>query len=235
MLQLSDAYLRATAYVRKHGVSRTIGRLLTEVRRRTVEHREVLFWFDLSAWTPDGSVNNIQYSIDAIEDRASLPEAFRLRLGQEYPLTLVDRSLQKRFEERATLWCLRHRSEFIGYTWTIPGRTLRPYFYPLTAHDVHIFDNFIFPEYRGRRLNSVLITYILRTLKVSGFHRAYIETAEWNHAELRSLARIGFVCLGCGKRGGHQGKHVVTWWLSEKQHLEDAVGLMPAKKPPSRP
>jgi hypothetical protein len=57
----------------------------------------------------------------------------------------------------------------VGYTWTLSGRTLQPYCFPLTARDVHIFDDLIFPPYRGRSLNSIYWAMFLSISKEPSF------------------------------------------------------------------
>ena len=208
---LSDAYLRAGNYLRKHGLKKTASRFLTQVKRQILVNREVVFWLDLSTWSPEARSAD-GYSVVSIERTADIPEAFRALLAQEYPAELQERDNRRRLGEGATLWCLRRSTEFIGFTWTVPGKTLKPYYFPLTPRDVHIIANFIFPAYRGQRLNSVLMQHVLHALKTAGAQRAYIETAEWNEAELRSLDRSGFIRLGRGSRRARQGRTVVTWW-----------------------
>jgi GNAT superfamily N-acetyltransferase len=232
VMQLSDRYIRAKKYFRKHGLIRSVSRVFTLAMHQMFFKRQIVFWLDLCSWTTDPRSCDESYSVAEICERVELPETFHARLEQEHAEELIDKNLRRRFEAGATLWCLTQSDVFLGYTWTIPCKTMRPYFFPLTARDVHIFDNYVFPAYRGNRLNSLLMGHVLEALKTAGFQRAYIETGEWNKAELRSLNRIGFIRLGCGKKSARQRKSVVTWWPSQGTVPRQASAEAPSKRRP---
>jgi hypothetical protein len=223
----SDGYIRIRKYFRKHGLRKTICRFVSLIEQRLFLTRQVVFWLDLAAWSLDPNPDDKMYSVEKIEDRNQLPEALYTRLGQEHAEELIERHLTRRFAKHATLWSLKRQSEFLGYTWTLASGTLKPYFFPLTARDVHIFDNLIFAQFRGKRLNCVLMRHVLAALKAAEFQRAYIETGEWNDAELRSLDRIGFVRIGCGTRRSRQRRHIVTWWFLERPQRAETVDRLP--------
>jgi len=223
VMQLIEAYFRVKKYFVKYGLTMTVWRLFTFLKRRLFYKRQVVFWVDLSAWEPGRYSSAEEYGIQRIEEFAQLSEPFRARLRQEHAEELIDRTMKRRFEQHATLWCLTRGADFIGYMWSIPGRTLKPYFFPLTAKDVHLFDNFVFPEYRGNRLNSILVSRMLDALKKSGYQRAYAETGEWNEAELRSFARIGFSRMGFGRKRARKRKNLVAWWSFEEPSMKDGT------------
>ena len=203
-----DPFLRGRHYFQKHGFGRTARRLYEQLYRRAFANREIVYWMDLSSAPVLTHSDCAPHVILSISDPAHLPEDLQARLAEQYPAHIVSRTIAARFEEGATLWCLLERTEPLGYTWTITGRTLKPYYFPLTAVDVHVFDDFVFPAYRGRRLNAILLTHMLATLKQAGLQRAYIETAEWNTAEQRSLEGIGFHRLGYADKRRRDGKTI---------------------------
>jgi ribosomal protein S18 acetylase RimI-like enzyme len=205
-MEMCDVLLRGKHYFRKHGFEKTASRLCTELKRRVLFHREVVYWMDLLNWVPVSDSITGAPVVLSIHSAADTPEGLRASLAEEYPPQIVNRNIDNRFKQSATLWCLKDGSEFLGYTWTIAGKTLVPYYLPITPRDVHIFDNLIFPSYRGRHLNSNLMTHVLNALKSAGFQRAYIETAEWNTPEQRSLDRIGFRRLGYAMRWRRNGR-----------------------------
>jgi ribosomal protein S18 acetylase RimI-like enzyme len=124
---------------------------------------------------------------------------------------LARRSLTERFNEGATLWLIRSEGQLAGYGWTLTGRTMRPHYVPLGANDVHLFDFLVYPEYRGRRINPSLVTHILDQLSREGRSRAYIEVAEWNHAELTSLRRTAFQFFGVARKMSLSKWTIVEW------------------------
>ena len=67
------------------------------------------------------------------------------------------------------------------------GRTMEPYFLPLGENDVFMYDHLVFPEYRGRRMLSLLMISEIGQLATESRSRAYFEVAEWNHACISSV------------------------------------------------
>ena len=56
----------------------------------------------------------------------------------------------ERFETGASLWLIKSADKLAGYGWTLQGRTIEPYYFPLGKDDVHLFDFHVFPQYRGQ-------------------------------------------------------------------------------------
>lgn len=230
-MQLSDRFARARKYFRKYGLRRTVWRIFALLKQRLLFRRQVVLWLDLSAWNPDRLSDANMFSVGGIHNETQLPRDLCARLRQEHAEELIDRNLKRRFSKGATLWFLKQGTEFFGYIWTIPSSTLRPYFFPLTARDVHAFDDFIFPAYRGMRLNSLLMTHVLAALKAAGYQRVYMETGEWNNAELRSLDRVGLERLGYATRRSKRKTIVVTWWSSAAPTTAEAAAEPPKQWP----
>ena len=176
-----DLLSRTVFYARKHGLRKTVWRVYPQVTRCAFFNREGVY---------------------------GVPEGMGARLADEVPSHIVVRNFGHRFSQDAVLWRLKAGDGFVGYTWTVGGKTPKPYYFPLTSLDVHIFDNLIFPCYRGLRFNSILMAQVLEALKAAGFQRAYIDTAEWNTSEQRSLERIGFTRLGYALKRRRDGKAI---------------------------
>jgi len=121
---------------------------------------------------------------------------------------------EHRFRLGASLWLLKTDGKVAAYGWTVRERTVEPHFFPLGPADFHLFDFFVFPEYRGRRLNPTLVNHILTALVQEGASRAFIEAAEWNKAQLVSLSRTFFQKIGCARKFEILGKTIIIW--SEK-------------------
>ena len=125
--------------------------------------------------------------------------------------SLAHQDLAERFKAGATLWLIRSEGQLAGYGWTLTGHTMRPYYVPLGANDVHLFDYLVFPEFRGRRINPALVNHILAQLSREGRSRAFIEVAEWNQAELKSLGKTPFRALGLARKKSLFGRTIVDW------------------------
>jgi len=106
---------------------------------------------------------------------------------------------------------LRQEADVLGFVWTVERTPIQPYFFPLTAGDVHMFDNEIFFEYRGRGLNPLLIRTVLAQLRQAGLARVFIETLERNTPERKSLAKTAFKPIGVVRKRHIRHKTVVTW------------------------
>ena len=117
----------------------------------------------------------------------------------------------ERFSRGACLWLLKMDGRVAAYGWTIREQTIDPHYFPLGPGDVHLFDFFVFPEYRGRRLNPALVSHILAQLATENVSRALIEAAEWNTPQLASLQRTPFRRVGCARKCRFFGKTIVIW------------------------
>jgi hypothetical protein len=208
-VSISDLYRRASAYCRRYGFLSTVHRIASEGKRLAFQNGQILYWMDLSA-LPVRDCAEWGCATRMFGKDSDFPQPLLDRLVQEHGAP-VGATLHFRLAEGAVLWCISRDSDLIGYVWTLSGRTLKPYFFPLTEQDVHIFDNFILPQHRGRRYNSILLARVLDGLRRDGLRRAYIETALWNGAEQRSLARVGFTALGCARRKSGPRENIVVW------------------------
>ncbi|OGP54351.1 MAG: hypothetical protein A2162_03535 [Deltaproteobacteria bacterium RBG_13_52_11b] len=121
------------------------------------------------------------------------------------------RQIRERFAKGAVLWLAKSKSETTALGWSIVGKTIRPYFFPLRRYDSHLFDYEVFPDFRGQGVNRLLVNHVLAVLKTEGVNTAYIETYAWNEAEIRSLSRTIFKKLGEAIKFQFFGKTVVVW------------------------
>jgi len=135
--------------------------------------------------------------------------------------TLAHRNITERFDRGASLWLIKSHDKLAGYGWTLQGRTIEPHYFPLGPYDVHLFDFYVFPQYRGRRINPSLVTHILGSLATDSQSRALIEAAEWNEAQLSSLARTPFRRLGLARKVTVFGWTIVC--SDKREGLKDPV------------
>lgn len=211
-MPVKKTFLRAWNYLRWHGLRSTIERSWREIKNKVLHDRDVLFMRDLLRGESEDNPLPENCRIKRFNEESGMPDKLFDRIADQYPEELLKEYHKKRFRKGAILWCIEMDKKDVGYTWTLAGRTIKSHFFPLTKRDIHFFDSFILPSYRGRRLNSVMKEHILKHYKYAGFHRAFSETKEWNTSSMRSLAKNGFVRIGLAKRRFRRGKCEVTWW-----------------------
>lgn len=207
----STSISRFADYRRRNGFRATIRRIVLAAKRSLFSSRSVLFYCDLSTLT--SSTTDLPSSLK-VERKASEAEISPQDLQQITSLwnpKLAQRNMQERFGLGASLWLIKFEDQLAGYGWTLQGRTVEPHYFRLGPDDVHLFDFHVFPQYRGRGLNPLLVTQILHTLSGECRGRAFIEAAEWNQAQLASLRRTPFRLLGSARKLT-LFRHTMVFW-----------------------
>lgn len=205
-------YLRTAKYIRRHGLKPSVTRLWREARNKVRYNRDVIFWRDLLQGGFDGHPMPENCRVERYNQSSGVPERLIKRIGEEYSEELVQEYVRKRLEKGACLWCLMSDTEDMSYTWTLQGRSMKPYYFPLMERDLHLFDGLTFPPFRGKGLNCALLDYVLKHYRDEGFLRAYLETHEWNVAVIKMVPKNGFVRIGLARKKVRRGKCKVTWW-----------------------
>ncbi len=216
---LSTSISRLVNYYKRHGFRATLNRTALFLRRLVSLPRMVLFYYDLTRCRLTPIMENCQDDLK-VERKNNAEELDSRDLQQivnfwNPEISLGD--LSERFQKGASLWLVRSAGQLAGYGWTLTGSTLDHHYFPLGYNDVHLFDFLVFPQYRGRRINPSLVTHILAQMVGEGRTRAYIETAEWNRAELASLSKTGFRLLGIARKACLFRRTFVQWGSSEVQ------------------
>jgi GNAT superfamily N-acetyltransferase len=206
-----DKFERLIGYLKRHGLRATILRFGLAFKRMLKGTRLVLFYCDLGSVSHPGTNDSSGLNIERKTARNELAAKDLQKILGVSNGSGAPRQISERFEHGAALWLCKLEDQLVGYGWTIIGRTVKPHFFPLGAADAHLFDFFVFPEYRGRQFNASLVIHILKTLGAEGKRRAFIEAAEWNIAQLRSLSRMPFQQLGRARKFGSFGRLFVIW------------------------
>ena len=216
-MAISSSISRLTAYFRRHGFVATIRRAVIAGRRALFLNRMVLLYCDLAAQS--SPMTDLPNSLTVERHRTQMDVSLS-DLGQIstfWNQRLSERNIQRRFELGASLWLIKSEGHLAGYGWTLRGQTVEPHYFRLGPDDVHLFDFQVFPQYRGRGLNPLLVGYILRSLAVESQGRAFIEAAEWNQRQLASLRNTPFLRLGLASKLTLSRRTIVCW--SEDGHL----------------
>jgi ribosomal protein S18 acetylase RimI-like enzyme len=215
---ISSAITRLAGYHKRHGFTATVRRLSLQARRALFSGRMVLFYCDLSASCSSTADIPSSLKVERHRNQGDLSPEHLQQITSFWNPRLAKRNIEERFERRASLWLIKSDGALVGYGWTLQGQTIEPHFFPLGPNDVHLFDFQVFPQYRGRGMNPLLVRYILRELAEECRGRAFIESAEWNHAQLASLWKTPFHRIGRAKKFTIFGRTMVCW--KEKQAPE---------------
>lgn len=214
-MRISDSISRMTDYYSRHGFRATVRRARVNLSRAFFANRMVVFYCDLREQS--ATQVNIQSSsrVERVANYGELSPQDLEDMTSFWSPKLAHRNMRERFVKGASLWLIRSRDKLAGYGWTLQGRTIEPYYFPLAPEDVHLFDFHVFPQYRGRGLNAQLVTQILHNLATNCDRRAFIEAAEWNQAQLTSLQKTPFRCLGLARSFTIFDHTFVSWTQKE--------------------
>jgi GNAT superfamily N-acetyltransferase len=198
---------RLFAFYRRHGLRATGARFGAALKHLPYLGRMVLFScplpVDRSKGVPGISIERVSAATVSKEDYA--------RVLDVWNFSTRARQLAQRFAAASELWLAKANGDLAGFGWSIQGRTVEPYFFPLQPEDVHLFDFFVFPEYRGRGINVLLIMEILSRLSGEPVRRAHIECTAWNRPQLRSLSKTPFRRYAEAAKVTALGRSLVIW------------------------
>ena len=210
-MAISSSISRLTSYYLRQGFGATIRRAGVAINRALFANRMVLFYCDLA--TQANTVTNLPSALE-VECVRSLSELGQQDLGKMtsfWSPKQARRNIQERFERGASLWLIKPAGNLAGYGWTLHGSTVEPHYFPLTRNDVHFFDFHVFPQYRGKEMNPILVNHILQNVAVEGASRAFIEAAEWNKPQLSSLRKTPFRRMGWATKSTLFKRTIVCW------------------------
>jgi len=223
---LSTAIPRLTDYYRRHGFSPTVRRVGVAVKRALFSSRNVLFYCDLATLTSPPSDLPSFLKVERKRSSAELSQEDLEAITGFWNPKLAQRNMKERFGKGASLWLIKSESRLAGHGWSLRGGTIQRHYFPLGPDDAHLFDFHVFPQYRGQGMNPLLVTRILQGLATEGASRALIEAAEWNQAQLSSLAKTPFRRLGLARKLTIFDRTIVCW--------ADNEAALPGTKVPVR-
>jgi len=198
---------RLRHYHRKNGTHATLWRIATAFQRAYSAGRMELYSCDLPVADAPVPLGTLERKPNA----AMMKIEEKNRICSHWNPDLTRRLMEERFAATAELWLLRWNGTIAAYGWTLRGKTIEPHYFPIEAHDTHLFDFFVFPQFRGRGINPSLIWQILVEIGDDGSRRAFIEAAAWNRAQLASLAKTPFKKLGAARKFRLGKRPLVLW------------------------
>jgi ribosomal protein S18 acetylase RimI-like enzyme len=238
-MSISSSISRFTAYFRRHGFRSTLRRLGLAARRTLFSNRMVLFYSDISehsAPTPDLPAS---LQVERKKNEAELSPQDLEKMTSFWNPKLAHRNINERFKNGASLWLIKLEDQLAGYSWTIRGRSIASYYFPIAQDDVQLFDFHVFPQFRGRAILWFLVSHILHSLRDEGAARVFGDVAEWNQASLSFYRTTSFRPIGLARKFTVLGRTFVWWAGNETEVRDQKVGTasiaVRTGKPPASP
>ncbi|MBI5235122.1 MAG: GNAT family N-acetyltransferase [Deltaproteobacteria bacterium] len=128
------------------------------------------------------------------EDKSGLI-AWLKENSRSFPWIYIEKEVESALANGHIFGCVRRNDEIAGYvkigigpTYIHDfGRTIR---FPDGV--AFIYDTFVAPEYRGKRIGLYAVSGALNHLKRAGFKGVWCHIEEWNCASLKTFMRAGF-------------------------------------------
>jgi hypothetical protein len=185
------------------------------LRRALFANRMVVFYCDLSKQTLSAVPFPSSLKVDRLGRDEELSQQDLEAIVAHWNPQLALQNIRERFAKGALLWLVRCEEQLAGYCWTIRGRAIVPYYFPMATDDVQFFDFYVFPEFRGRAILCFLISYMLHTLEAESGGRAFGDVAEWNQASLSFYKMTPFRRFGVARSFNVLGRRFTSWAKDE--------------------
>lgn len=210
-MSLAGQVRRVCVFYSRHGFVATLLRAKTALTHRLFYNRMVVFYCDLPAVVVAPTRGAKKVDLSRLSEYSELQEQDFGALTSFWNPKQAQRDIADRFSKGASLWLLKSEGVLAGFGWTIRGRTITPYYFPIGQNDIQLFDFYVFPKFRGRAFHWLLTNYILRTLAKEGGQRAFADTGEWNQAQLASFRLTNFQRLGLARSRRVFGHTFISW------------------------
>lgn len=202
---------RALNILRRHGVGYFLKRITELMRRASYTKSEVLFRVDL---------NESGRGLMELPEGVTLGHAAAMRevpselLEQAYAQkteAIVSHYMRHFFARGAHFWYLTVDSTLVGVCWSTVSDGGLFYFSPLAPDEAIIEATEVYPAYRGKGYNPLMIKAVFDALANRGVRRVYMSSKKWNTPSLRSLAKTGLREAGSVRRFELFGKRITIW------------------------
>lgn len=204
---------RIARYYHQKGIQALLKNIVVKLRRDIFQNNNLIYYIE---------IRNIQYHdlkeytnfeiksknhIDEIDsDEFSLLKDY---LGKSF----IKNNYFLRYNEGATLWTIYESNCFVGYFWTIRGKSLKKQcLYHMGKNDVEIFDVVIFSKYRGKRIYSKSIEYLLKNFKEEFIEKMYTKIKTWNLSAIKAAESTRWEKVGIARQFNLFGKKIVIWF-----------------------
>lgn len=228
-MSLSTSFSRLVEYQRRHGFRATLRRAGVAAKRTAFAGDMVVFYCDLDESKFRPVKVPAGFSIVRLESLSALSDEDFQQVTAFWNPKLASANIRERFENGAVLWLVKSGESVAAYGWTLRGRSIEPYYFPLGADDVQLFDFYVSTKFRGRALHWLLTSYLLHALAAEGASRAFADTGEWNEAQLASFRVTKFRQLGRVRTFRLFGRLFTRWKVNEGGKQPQSTVAHPAK------
>ncbi|HTZ48942.1 MAG TPA: GNAT family N-acetyltransferase [Verrucomicrobiae bacterium] len=228
-MSFTDFIDRIKDYHSRHGLKATFQRAGLAGRRALFANRMVVYYCDLTELTKAPAKKPSTLKFERVTTSGELDRQRRIEIATQWNPRKAEQNIEERFARKASLWLVSSGDRLAGFGWTIRGKTIAPYYFPIGPDDIQLFDFYIFPKFRGRALHGVLTSHILRELAAEGAVRAFADTAEWNQAQLSSFKMTPFRQIGLAQVLRIPGCRIVSW--VESEHRDGIEKKTASRKP----
>lgn len=201
---------KVAEHYRKEGLFGPLRRAGQRLNRRFIPRAFVLFCCDIKNLSAEPNEDNGLLAVARTKMGEVSGEEFA-DLAKRRGEGVARAQLEERFAKGAILWLAKMDDRVVASRWTIWGKTVEPYFFPLRDKDVHFFDAEVDADARGLGINHRFIRAIFRDLKLQGCSCAFVETKVWNKPCLRSFARTEFREVAEVYQFKILGRNIVIW------------------------
>lgn len=209
--RIFEPIIRLIHYLRVHGIAATAIRIRTGLKRTLTQGRLVVYYCDLAPTHLHLPESDPSWRLERKRSKSELTAQDLAQISRVGPSKLIERQIAERFALGASLWLAKVEGNVAGFGWSLRGSSIETHFLPLTGNDVHFFDFHVFDEYRGRRINVGLVKAMISKLASEANGRVYMEAAEWNTPQLKSISRMPLKKLGIASKYHFGTKTVVIW------------------------
>jgi ribosomal protein S18 acetylase RimI-like enzyme len=213
-VSLLNLWSRFFTYYKRNGLRAVAKRVVEQLNRARQLNRMALLYCDLSNEICSTTDLPASIVVERKSSEAELNQADFQELVNFWNPRLARQHIGNRFKQDASLWVMKVDGSVAGYGWSLRGHTIEPHFIRLGQDDVHLFDYYVAPAYRGRGLNPLMVKHILQNLSAEHLGRAFIEVADWNHPQLSSLRKTPFRRLGSARKITI-GRQAIVWWSGD--------------------
>jgi ribosomal protein S18 acetylase RimI-like enzyme len=214
-MSIANSISRLTSYYSRHGFGATIRRGGLAAKRGLFSSRMVIFYCDLiKLATPPVNLPS-SLKVERLRSYAELSAQDLQEMTSFWNPKQAHGNIRERFYRGATLWLVKSEDRLAGFSWTLRGSTIAPYYFLLGENDVQLFDFYVFPKFRGRAILWFLVAHILHSLKDEGAARVFGDVAEWNQASLSFYRMTPFRQLGMVRTFEIFG-HKWLYWIDQK-------------------
>jgi ribosomal protein S18 acetylase RimI-like enzyme len=210
-MAISASISRLMSYYQRNGFASTSRRASLALKRFLSSSRMVIFYCDLDKQTIASPKMPDSLLVQRLKSYAELSPEDLKELTSFWNPRQAHRNIRERFEKGASLWLIKSGDTLAGFSWTLQGRTIAHYYFPMAQDDVQLFDFYVFPKFRGRAILWFLIVLILASVKEEGASRVFGDVAEWNQASLSFYRTIPFRRLGVARSVTVFGRTMVFW------------------------